>query len=188
MDDSTRRAMAAVRFARQEEERRHHTYDEELLQYEKMKEGDMEAIPMSIAMFRGNLLGKLSEDPVRNQKYLFVASITMACRFCIEGGMAAADAYDLSDAYIQRMDGCDSVGAVHSLHTQMMTDYTRRMAEIQKEQVISKPILRAMDYVDNHLHAAMTLTEIAGAVDLTPTYLSGLFTTRCFLSLKERRL
>jgi len=78
--------MAAVRFARQEEERRHHTYDEELLQYEKMKEGDMEAIPMSIAMFRGNLLGKLSEDPVRNQKYLFVASITMACRFCIEGG------------------------------------------------------------------------------------------------------
>jgi len=77
--------------------------------------------------------------------------------------MAAADAYDLSDAYIQRMDGCDSVGAVHSLHTQMMTDYTRRMAEIQKEQVISKPILRAMDYVDNHLHAAMTLTEIAGS-------------------------
>ena len=54
------KALAQIQFQQQEENRRHHTYDEELLQYEYMKNGNQDAVPLSIQLFQGNTTGKLS--------------------------------------------------------------------------------------------------------------------------------
>ena len=40
----------------------------------------------------------------RNDKYLFVASVTLACRAAIAGGMEAERAYNISDLYILKID------------------------------------------------------------------------------------
>lgn len=169
------KTLSEIKFVRQEHSWRHHTYDEELLQYEYMKNGNQEAIPLSIRLFQGNTTGTLSEDPLRNYKYLFVASITLCCRFCMEGGMFSEDAYDLSDLYIRMADKCRSVEEVFALHTRMFTDYTQRMAGLHKESVFSKPILQCVDYIDLHLHEHMTVKSLAQQVHLSPAYLSTLF-------------
>ena len=88
-------------FLQREEEKYHHTYDEELLQYEYLRDGDLRSVEESKRLFRTGIAGKLSNDPLRDKKYLFVASTTLACRFAIEGGMEAQNAYNLSDLYIQ---------------------------------------------------------------------------------------
>ena len=68
---------------------RHHSYDKEMLQYIYLRDGNDKAIEASHEMFTSYEVGKLSDDPIRDKKYLFVASITLATRFAIEGGLPA---------------------------------------------------------------------------------------------------
>ncbi len=108
-------------FLQREHQLGHHSYDEEMRQYEYIKQGNMLGIEESKDMFTSSKTGVLSDDPLRSTKYLFVASMTLVTRFCIEGGMEAETAYTLSDLYIQQADQCTSVTAVETLHTEMVT-------------------------------------------------------------------
>ena len=79
--------------------------------------------------------------------------------------MLAEDAYNISDLYIQLMDKCSTVDEIFHLHTEMFTEYTRRMAELKKEQIYSKPVLRCIDYIHQHLHEVITLNSMADYVN-----------------------
>lgn len=162
-------------FINRENEYRHHTYDEEMLQYEYLKEGKIKAIEESIKMFSSSTVGVLSDNPINNIKYLFVASITLATRFAIEGGMEPETAYNASDLFIQKIDKCKSTNEVKDIHTEMFTFFTKHMNELQKKNIYSKPIVLCMDYVYYHLNEVINVTKLAEYVDLNPSYLSTLF-------------
>lgn len=129
-----KKELTYLAFLQREEETYHHTYDEELLQYEYLRNGDLRSIEESKRLFRSGISGKLSEDPLRDKQYLFVASTTLACRFAIEGGMEAQTAYNLSDLYIQKADRCRSVDEVCELQTAMITDYTEQLRKIHARE------------------------------------------------------
>ena len=80
-------------FLSREDRVRHHRYVEEMKQYELMKNGDLSAIGESARLWTSGLYGHVCDDPLRNAKYLFVTSITLATRFAIEGGMDEEDAF-----------------------------------------------------------------------------------------------
>ncbi|WP_335341897.1 helix-turn-helix domain-containing protein [Bifidobacterium moraviense] len=172
VDDPTLRYLE---FIQREDRVRHHTYVQEMRQYDLMKAGDPEAIRESVRMWESGLYGHVSDDPVRNAKYLFVTSITLVTRFAIEGGMDEEDAYNASDLYIQDMDRCTSVAEVRRLHTDMMTFFTWAMADLVKQGVQSRPIVECLDYIHYHLHEKITVAMLAEHVQLNPTYLSELF-------------
>ena len=104
-----RQALTKLTFENQENNFKHHTYNDDMLQYEYMKRGDMKAIPFGRKLFEGATTGTLSDDPVRNYQYLFVCSATLASRFCIEGGMDSEAAFNMSDVYIRnkRLDAAE---------------------------------------------------------------------------------
>ena len=79
-----------LEYLHREDGYRHHRYDEEMLQYHFLREGDQAAVPESVRMWTSGLVGKTSEDTIRNRKYLFVASITLACRAAIFRGPGGA--------------------------------------------------------------------------------------------------
>lgn len=182
-----RQELVHTTFLQREEGRYHHTYDEELLQYEYVRDGDMRSVEESKRLFRGGINGKLSDDPLTHKKYLFVASTTLATRFCIEGGLDAQEAYNMSDLFIQRMDSCRSVAEVDEQQTQMIIGFTERMAELHSSgreirttpsgepRAFSKPVAECTDYIYYHLHEKITLLSLANAVGLTPNYLAALF-------------
>ena len=180
--DSTLRYLE---FIQREDRVRHHTYVQEMRQYDLMKAGDPEAIRESVRMWESGLYGHVSDDPVRNAKYLFVTSITLVTRFAIEGGMDEEDAYNASDLYIQDMDHCDSVDAVRRLHTDMMTFFTWAMADLSKQDVQSRPIAEVLDYIHYHLHEKITVAMLAEHVRLNPTYLSELFSKEMGTSISQ---
>lgn len=78
--------------------------------------GDPKAVEEARRMFSSNLTGHVSNEPIRNYKYLFVASATLASRSAISGGMDTERAYNISDLYIQRMDDLKTVEEVKALH------------------------------------------------------------------------
>lgn len=154
---------------------RHHYYDEEMKQYELMKVGDPCAIAESTRMMSSNLRGHLSDDPVRNMKYLFVASVTIATRFAIEGGLDSETAYNISDLYINKMDALGNVDEILELHRDMFTYFTKQMANLKKQCVFSKPVIQCLDYIDLNLHTHIKIDELAKYVNLNTSYLSTLF-------------
>ena len=172
-------------FLNAERGRRHHTQNEDMLQYDLMRAGDPKAVEECRRMLDSDLPGHVSEDPLRNQKYLFVASIALVSRYCIEDGMDSETAYNASDLYILRMDQLRTVEEVKDLHCDMFAFYTGRMANIKKEQVFSLPVIRCQDYIRYHLDATIHLSELAEHVGLNESYLSTLFKRETGLTVTE---
>lgn len=169
-------ALAKLALEQRERDFHHHTYDEDMKQYEYVKNGDLDAaLREGRRMFEGPTTGSLSDNPVTNYKYLFIASITLACRFCIEGGLPPETAFNLSDLYIRQVDKCRSVEEIFTLHDSMVRDYTLRMQDVLRHNVFSRPVHLTMDYIDQHLQQPMTVEEIARAISLSSSYLSTLF-------------
>lgn len=107
----------------------------------------MRAVEEGILRFNSANTGHLSDDPVRNRKYLFVTSVTQACRAAINGGMDSERAYNISDLYIQKMDILETEEEICKLHADMMTFYTKEMAELDRKRVYSRPVVICMDYI-----------------------------------------
>ena len=178
-------SLARLTLEHREEQYRHHTYDEDLYQYELIRRGDMKAAEAGKKMFEGATTGSLSDDPLTNYRYLFVASITLACRFCIEGGMSAEDAFNISDLYIRQMDRCRSVQEIFDLHDVMFRDYTARMQAIQRHEVYSRQVYLCMDYIDHNLQQPLTVRMLAEELHISPTYLSALFRKETGMAVSE---
>lgn len=162
-------------FLQREHQSKHHTYDDEMEVFMLLKEGDLECVRRSNEVFASDLTGKLSDDPRRNYQYLFVASVTLATRFSIEGGLEYEVAYNISDLYIQRMDKRQSIEEIIELQKEMMTDFTMRIAELKEESAYSKPILLCMDYVYYHLHGPISVADLSKHVGLSKAHLSTIF-------------
>lgn len=186
--EKQKKSLIYTTFLQREDATYHHTYDEELLQYEYLRDGDIRAVEESKRLFRTGITGHLSDNPLRDKKYLFVASITLATRFAIEGGMEAQEAYNLSDLYIQKMDHCRSIQEVYDLQTVMITDFTQKLATLhatESDQTVSDDMVRnvnvsksvwlAMDYIYYHLHEKISLEGVGNAAGLSPNYLNTLF-------------
>ena len=56
---------------------RHHTNEEDMRQYEMLRAGDPGTVAEADRMFASGLAGHVSDDPVRNCKYLFVAHVLL---------------------------------------------------------------------------------------------------------------
>ncbi len=179
--DEIDKKVAVTQYLQREEDLYHHSYDEELLQYEYLREGDIRSVKESRRLFRSGITGCLSDDPVRDKKYLFVASVTLATRFAIEGGIEAQEAYNISDSFIQRMDRLDTVEDIFELQTEMMKSFTIKVKKSKPPKKpsgnpdVSRQVWEAMDYIYYHLHERITVEDVAYAVSLSPNYLNHLF-------------
>ena len=167
--------LAYLAYVNRENEFQHHGYEEELRQYLMMQSGDPAAVKESQAMMRKTLAVGLSADPLRNAQYLFVACITLATRFAIEGGMDAETAYNTSDMYIRKLDQCLAAEEVMDLHREMFSFFTAKMAGTRKENTFTRAVAESIEYIDSNLHTPVRIGEVAEHVNLSPGYFSVLF-------------
>ncbi|SNU04979.1 AraC-type DNA-binding protein [Lachnospiraceae bacterium] len=130
-------------------------------------------------------LGKLSEDPLQNLKFHFVITTALVARYCIEGGMDLSDAYGLSDYFIQKADKCKKTSDISKLHPEMCIEYAKRMRSLRKHSICSVQIAQCIDYIYDHLHARITVDDLAEHVHLNQSYLSRLFKKEVGTSISE---
>lgn len=168
-------ALQETFFQNRENEYYHSSYDEEMLQYTYLKNGDKRAIKACKIAFENATEGLLSDDLLRSWKYMFVASTTLCCRFAMEGGLDSETSYNLSDLYIKKADLARSREEIFEIHHKMVKDYLSRIMKLNQKQVLSRPVLRTLDYIERHLHSDIRLEDMAEYADVTPNYLSSLF-------------
>jgi len=175
-------------FQGREEEKKHPAFEGEMGLYNLIAEGKVDRIeeyrkgkPKPDAKERG----VLSENPLRNAMYHFVAMTTMITRVCISHGLEQEVAYKMSDTYISRADKMSTPEQVRDCQTEMMKGFAKTMALLQKGPVHSVQIVKCMDYIGQHLHDRITMEDLAGYVNLNETYLSKLFRKETGLSISE---
>lgn len=164
-----------MEFINRENQFRHMDHNLDRLQFELLRDANPKAVEMGTEAFSANLQGHLSDNPLRNYKYLFVASVALCCRYCMEGGMDQERAYNASDLYIQKMDQLETEEEVIALHRDMLEFYLREMTAVKKQKICSKPVMECMDYIYNHLYEQIHVADLAEHVGLNESYLSALF-------------
>jgi YSIRK-targeted surface antigen transcriptional regulator len=152
----------------------HHTqaYEKILLQY--VKEGNKEKLLDHLNKPTEGETGKLSKNPLRNQKNLFICSTTLISRAAIEGGLSSELAFTISDSYIQRVEEMNNVSEVMNLQYKMLGDFTERVHRV-KEHNYSKTIIKCQNYIFQHLYEDITLAQLAELSGISSNYLSELF-------------
>lgn len=174
-DPQIQKSLVHMAFLQRETGFSHHAYVEEMRQYELVREGDARAADEGARIFTGDKVGRLSDDRLRDKRYLFVAATTLATRYAIEGGLEPETAYTLSDLFIQRMDRCTSEAEIVRLHRAMMEAFASRVAGRRAEPRYSGPVLAAMEYIDLKLQQALNVSDVARHAGLSRSYLAVLF-------------
>lgn len=168
-------------FHQREEQRRHMEYQKEFGFYRMVVSGNIQEIrklysPEYLTTASKDAEnGVLSKDPLRNERYHFVILAALLTRLCVENGLDREKAYTLSDLYINKMDVCMDIPSILNLHKEMVMEYTKQMANLRKENIYSIQVMKAMDYIYEHLNERILTEEIAEALQLNRSYLSSLF-------------
>ena len=175
-DPSVNKSMMLQRFMQSEHNIEHPTYDSELSFYHLVSSGNFEAVKHYDYLDVDAVeRGILSDNPLQNLKYHAVVTIAMICRFCIEDGMEESISYNLSDYYIKRLDNASDQRTIREIYYKACVDYAERMSRIQKYKSMSIYCVKAVDYVNNHLHERIQAADVAAYVGLEQAYFSRLF-------------
>ncbi len=162
-------------FIQREYTTNHHTYDEESLLYECIRQGDAEKIKPLVDMFLSERVGKLSDNPLMNSRYHFVSAIAIITRITISCGAEQSMCYTLSDLYIQNMDKCGTIEEIKELFENAVVDFVKESAKVRKNMNYSKPVRKCIDYIYSNLHNRITIPDLSEYVGITASYLSSLF-------------
>jgi len=102
-----------------------------------------------------------------------------------EGGMERETAYNLSDLYIRKADLASSPEEINAIHSELITDFTERMAKLKNGSSYCYQVTKCMEYVYDHLHEKLMVSDIAEELGLSVQYLSKLFRTETGLTLNR---
>ncbi|MBQ5316949.1 MAG: helix-turn-helix transcriptional regulator [Oscillospiraceae bacterium] len=164
-------------FVQMEEEFVRTDIKSEFSRYDAIKNGNTELVRENFKNIRAHFYegkGVLSDDKLRNTVYHFAIGTGIIARLCIDGGMKHNIAYTLSDIYIRRADTCKTPEEVIDLLGVMQLDFAQRMKDIRVNNV-SLHVRRAVEYIYQNLHEALTLRKVADYLHLNSSYLSKLF-------------
>ncbi len=175
MIESTEKKLAEALFSQREELFERASFDREIAFYESIGAGDLEMMRFFASPLCDEGCGVLSKDPLRNLRYHLVVSAALIARFCIKYGMSPEDAYQLSDLYIMQADESRTEAEIRQVHQEMLEGYTRRMQQVRCSKIYSKQIVKAIAYINDHLHCRIFLSDAAEALGLHESYLSRLF-------------
>ncbi|MBR1930269.1 MAG: helix-turn-helix domain-containing protein [Lachnospiraceae bacterium] len=156
----------------------HRPMEDEYAFYNAVKNGDLNDVIANCesgAFEKLQGAGQLSRNALTNIKYHFVITTALVTRHCVEGGMALELAYRLSDFYIQKLDDCNTIENVITLHQTMVLDYTTKMQQLKKNAILSKAIVLCTDYIYKNLNKRITLRDLAEYSKLSEGHLSRLF-------------
>lgn len=175
MHSDSEKRLAETLFTQREAQFERAPFDREIAFYESIGAGDLEMMRFFCAPLFCEGCGILSKDPLQNLKYHMVVTAALVARFCIKYGMTPETAYQISDLYIMQADECRTEEAVRAVHSEMLEHYTKRMQSVRCNKIYSKQIVKAIEYINEHLHSRILLSDAAEALHLSEAYLSRLF-------------
>ena len=162
-------------FSAQENAQTHTPFEFEEMITADVTAGDLDAALRHLSGSMPGALGKLSENPERQVRYMFVTAAAILCRAAIRGGVHSEAAYSLADSYCQRMDAVKSVERVQPMMWDMLAAFCAAVKQESSQRDYSLVIKNCCNYISKHLHDSITLPELAEACGMSERRLSEKF-------------
>lgn len=164
-------------FEQRESGRTHTPYEAEQSFYDCIRRGDVEELEKRVSYYVDNALvvGRMSNDSVRQTQYMAVSCITLATRYAIEGGLDQPVAYNLSDSYIQQIDKLNDSEAIMKYISQKAQELTLLVNQSSAQTKYVSYVRKAIKYISAHLHDRITVQEVADVCKVSADYISVLF-------------
>lgn len=143
-----------------------------------IRNGDVEKVKLLILSGTATLsagIRILTKDELKNRKYHFMILAAFLAESGIDGGLGHDEAYMIADIYSRKADRAADSDTLETLFQDMCIDYTKRMQEIKKENVISIHIRKCIRHIYEDLGADLSVKGLAAYTNLNPSYLSKLF-------------
>lgn len=165
------------------------SYLSEREQMKYIHDGDYEGLLKHIKAYDisriEQYIEELANKTFKKFEYLAVATITLATRAAIGGGMDPVSAYSLGNLYLQRLETCNGISGVLELQLNMMKSFTKQVQEIKKARSELSYVEEARLYILKNLNKPFTLDDIARDVNLNKSYLSRKFSQTMGVGIKE---
>lgn len=131
--------------------------------------------------YKFGILSKRSE--IRNLKNLMIATITLATRAAIRGGLHPEDAYTLGDALIRELEDIYNIQQLKWLEEDALLTFTKMVAKT-KQQHYSKKITICQEIIYKHIYNPdLKVAWIADQMKINKKYLSHLFKKEVGISM-----
>ena len=153
----------------------HTSYQEELLRFHLLMQGDDRAVEESVRIIEPSLQGKLSKNPLRNLRYLFIVNTSLLTRYTIEAGVPQEQVYATSDLYIQKADVASTEEEIRRLNREIWQLCVDMVKQTKQKSNRSKTLRQYLNYIDTHFNEKITLSSMAEHLGLNSCYLATLF-------------
>ena len=130
-------------------------------------------------------IGTFASNPLKQMEYGAVIAVSMICRIAIQAGVDPMVVYDHNDIYLQNISSVSTEQAYNEIIHTALREICQLIRGQQDKRNDSIHIKRCKQYVYQHVDQRLTVAEIAKALNLNTTYLSGLFRASEGITLKE---
>ncbi|KGE18697.1 AraC family transcriptional regulator [Paenibacillus wynnii] len=153
--------------------------------FRHIKNGNKAELLKVQATFTEEKFGLLSKNShLRSKKNLAIASITLATRAAIDGGVFWEIAFTLSDFHIQHIEELKDIPAVDRAQLAALCDFADHVRD-NRNSKLSRTAALCQNYIFNHLYEELSLDKLAGVAGLNGSYLSQLFKKETGIAISD---
>ena len=120
-------------------------------------------------------IGKLADNPLRQEKNLSIVVIAIACRAAIDGGVAPQKAFSMSDVFISNIERMTQVLPIQAAVVEYEREFTRAVEQVKHDSEHNRYVEQAKEYVAEHIDESIRVVQIGEALGINENYLTGLF-------------
>lgn len=120
-------------------------------------------------------IGKLADNPLRQEKNFSIVVIAIACRAAIDGGVAPQKAFSMSDVFISNIERMTQVLPIQAAVVEYEREFARAVEQVKHDSEHNRYVERAKEYVAEHIDESIRVVQIGEALGINENYLTGLF-------------
>ena len=163
---------------------KNHTYMDEQLLYDHIKEGDAEYLEKQ-DFYEAPSHPIIIEDLKKNEEYMTVISISLAARAAIEGGLSSAEGFINNDIYLKKLSQCKTVFEMDRLRRESQIYFARLVADHKKKSTVNFHVEEVKKNIISKRFTKISIQEIADDLGLSKEYMQKLFRKYEGISITE---
>ena len=149
-----------------------YAYENELIQ--AVAQGQSHKAELLFSGFSVASFERRLSDPVRNIKNYGIIMNTLLRKAAEQGGVHPIYLDSISSSFARQIEAASSAGTAQKVMSEMARSYCRLVRKHSMKNY-SPPVQKAILYIDADLTADLSLSALAGAQNISPSYLSSLF-------------
>ena len=163
---------------------KNHTYMDEQLLYDHIKEGDVEYLEEQ-DFYEAPSHPIIIDDLKKNEEYMTVISISLAARAAIEGGLSSAEGFINNDIYLKKLSQCKTVFEMDRLRRESQIYFARLVADHKKKSGVNFHVEEVKKNIISKRFTKISIQEIADDLGLSKEYMQKLFRKYEGISITE---